>query len=151
MIRRNPVTWVGFVIAALAWPVAGWLVGTGQAELWVAGAIALVAGLGLPALLWFAGMETRVDEEGVRVRYAPFVSFAWSIDEVERAEAVEYRPLLECLGWGLRWSPKYGRVLTVAGRRGVVLNVSGRRWLVGSEDPIRLERSINRAIARAKG
>lgn len=110
----------------------------------------VVFGLGFPALFLFGlRLVTEVTARELRVRLVPF-NFGWvrfPVDEIERFEARQYRPIREYLGWGIRWGPS-GRAYNLNGDRGVqlILN-SGRRVLIGSERAEELEAAIGEARA----
>ena len=87
-------------------------------------------------------MTTRVDGEGVRIKTLYFISRLIEFSEIESAEAVTYRPLLDYGGWGLRISHK-GKAYNLSGNRGVQLHLTrGRRVLIGSQRADALAASI---------
>jgi hypothetical protein len=54
-------------------------------------------------ILWMQ-LETRIDSEGIRVKYIPFgfseKFFSWK--EIEKCYVRKYNPLVEYGGWGIR-------------------------------------------------
>ncbi len=74
---------------------------------------------------------------GTEVRY----------EHITALESVEYRPLREFGGWGVRGS-SHRRAWTASGNLAVVLQLDdGRRIYVGSDHPRRLEERIRAAMA----
>lgn len=98
-------------------------------------------GLVLMSLLMFAltGMfmamhlRTEITTEGVRIFFFPLTRRFIAWDEVEQASVVEYNPLLEYGGWGLRWGSK-GRAYNVSGRTGLQLVLKdGKNVMIGTQ------------------
>ncbi len=70
----------------------------------------------------------------------PERSIAWN--EIQRADAITYRPVKDFGGWGVRWAAR-GVVYNARGKRGVrMVLVSGERVLVGSQRAEDLARAI---------
>lgn len=105
---------------------------------------AVLAGLLALLLFWKMKLCTVVDGEGLSVRFFPF---HWKprripLEDAQRVEAVEYSPLRDYGGWGIRsgWA---GRAYNVSGNRGVRLEFSsGKPLLIGSQRPEELARAI---------
>lgn len=96
---------------------------------------ALAAAIGLLYLLLFR-MTTEVDEQEIRVHFGYIPSYRWRLplDQVVKAMAVEYDPIREYGGWGIRGIPV--RALNARGRLGVLLTLpNGRTMLIGSQRP----------------
>jgi len=107
----------------------------------------LIAGGLIPLLLLLLfrriRLDTTIDEEGIRVYFAPFSKkfFAWS--EIENAWVREYKPLLEYGGWGIRFGAK-GTAYNIAGNQGLQLELrNGRRFLIGTQDAAHLQRVLD--------
>jgi hypothetical protein len=94
------------------------------------GMLALVVGFLLSIQLF-----TRVDEHGIHIKMFPFhlktVSYAWT--DLYSAEVVEYSPIAEYGGWGLRISRK-GKAFNVKGNKGIKIQTSdGRSRMIGTQ------------------
>jgi hypothetical protein len=150
-------TWLVVVLAALALIGVGLAVGAvttgasdGEADL-IAGLVAgVVLCVCLPLALAASRLVTEVTARGVRARMAPFQSrgrrYTWS--EVEGFGAVTYRPLREFGGWGIRGTRRHG-AYNARGDRGVRLELTdGSTFLIGSQEPERLEAAIAAATGR---
>jgi len=108
----------------------------------VAVMLAVIALLG--ALLTLR-QTTTVTRDSVSVRYGFLYETRVPLTEVALAEAVEYSPLREYGGWGIRGSRRR-RALNARGNRGVLLTrTDGTTLLVGSQRP----RELLDALARA--
>ena len=96
--------------------------------------LGLVFGVGVPWLMYSAGLDTEVDEYGARIRFRPFhrrwVVFGFAT--IQKAEAITYSPLREYGGWGIRYGRR-GKAYNVSGSRGVLLTLKdGSNVLIGS-------------------
>ena len=146
-LARNPVVWIavgvtGFVIArTLTMP-----------EVQRAGALGTMAVLPALVMAWLllTRLETEVREDGVRLRFRylwfPKV-LPW--DQIQSAEAVRYRPLVEYGGWGIRrgWGGNWA--WNVYGSRGVLLRLNdGKSFLIGSAQADSLADAIRRRMGR---
>jgi hypothetical protein len=107
----------------------------------VAVMLAVIALLG--ALLTLR-QTTTVTKDSVSVRYGFLYETRVPLTEIALAEAVEYAPLREYGGWGIRGSRRR-RALNARGNRGVLLTrTDGTTLLVGSQRP----RELLDALAR---
>ena len=109
--------------------------------------IYLVAVLVLAILAAVATMRqsTRVTNEAVTVRFGVFYRTQVPVAEIRQAEAVEYRPIAEYGGWGIRGFGKK-RALNARGNRGVLLTrTDGSTLMIGSQEPRRLLEALARA------
>ena len=109
--------------------------------------IHVVAVLVLAILAAVATMRqsTRVTNEAVTVRFGVFYRTQVPVAEIRQAEAVEYRPIAEYGGWGIRGFGKK-RALNARGNRGVLLTRSdGSTLMIGSQEPRRLIEALARA------
>lgn len=103
--------------------------------------VALATGL----LLSFVSLQTQVTKVGVSVRFFPFVrkTTLYSFAEIESAEVIDYKPIKEYGGWGLRVG-KNGVAYSVSGKKGVLITFKEPRkmfWgkhktlLIGTQKP----------------
>ena len=142
--------WVWVLMAVIAVPVIFASVGIAGRDPGAALAILMgpVVIVGVLALLAFAKLVTEVDERGIRVSF----HLLWPtrdipLDDVQRAHAMEYNPLLDYGGWGVRLSWK-GWAFNTGGAEGVLLETkSGKRIMIGSRRAKDLEEAIAKAIA----
>jgi hypothetical protein len=108
----------------------------------VAVMLAVVALIG--ALLTLR-LTTIVTKDSVSVRYGFLYETRVPLTEIALAEAVEYAPLREYGGWGIRGSRRR-RAVNARGNQGVLLTrTDGTTLLVGSQRP----RDLLDALARA--
>jgi hypothetical protein len=96
-------------------------------------------------LLLTMRLTTRVEPDAVTVRYGFLYSARIPVSEIQKAEAVRYRPVRDYGGWGIRGS-KRRRAVNARGDQGVLLYRSdGGTFLIGSQKP----RDLLAALARA--
>ena len=137
------------VCAAGAWTCAVlWFFGAydrlAMPPLWFCALQVALFGLGLPALLATFSVEVRVDRDGFDLIVRPFRSWRVRREEIEHAEAVSYRPILDYGGWGIRYGLGRGWAYSVDGHHGVLVRLtSGRTFLIGSRRAEDMAAAIN--------
>lgn len=90
-------------------------------------------------------LTTTVRPDGVSVRYGFLYRTRVPLSEITLAEAVQYAPVREYGGWGIRGSRRR-RALNARGNQGVLLTRSdGTTLLVGSQRPRELLEALSRA------
>ncbi len=97
----------------------------------------------------FLRMTTEVMPTDVRVWFGwiPTYRRFVAIGDVRKIEVVQYRPILDYGGWGIRGGRDGERVLNARGNRGVRLDLAdGTRLLIGSQRPEALAVAIERAL-----
>lgn len=108
----------------------------------IAVVIAVVLLLGAVLLM---RLTTTVTPDAVSIRYGVLYRTRIPLSDVARAEAVEYSPIRDYGGWGIRGSSRR-RALNARGNQGVLLTrADGTTLLVGSQHP----RDLLDALARA--
>jgi len=99
-------------------------------------------------LFYLFELRVKVNEEGIHYQFFPFHFHLYSIkkDEIEKIEALKYRPLLDYGGWGIRYGFK-GKCYNVKGNLGVkVFLKNGSSILFGSQKHQELERALQSII-----
>jgi hypothetical protein len=112
--------------------------------------LAAVIGLALPLLLaaFVLQMTTEVTPTEIRVWFGwvPIYRRVVSISGIRRYAVVQYRPIVDYGGWGIRAGRDGERVLNARGNRGVRLELTdGSKLLIGSQRPEELAETIERA------
>lgn len=142
--------WVWALVAVIAIPVLVGAVGAARSD--AAAAIAILVGpaaiVAVLALLALAKLVSDVDERGIHVSF----HLLWPtrhipLEDVQRAHATAYSPLIDYGGWGVRLSWK-GWAFNTGGAEGVLVETkSGKRIMIGSRRAKDLEEAIAKAIA----
>lgn len=102
------------------------------------------------AFFLFMRLDTKVDNEGVHYRFAPFHRklklLRW--DEIKEAYVRSYKPIMEYGGWGMRYG-RHGRAYNVAGKTGLQLVLTnGKKILIGTQDEMNLGRVMEKVYSR---
>lgn len=121
-----------------------------DALLIVTGGAAILFSLGLLLLFLAMRLVTEVREGEMRLRFFPLHlrEIVFRPEELQRWEAVTYRPLRDYGGWGIRYG-RQGKAYNVSGSRGVRLEFrDGRHILVGSQRPEDLATALDRITRR---
>lgn len=91
----------------------------------------------------FIRLSITVENQMLRLYLRPFWSENIAISDIISVEAVEYRPLRDFGGWGLRIGQR-GRIISARGNRAVKLQLaSGKTLFVGTGNPERLASSLS--------
>lgn len=86
----------------------------------------------LIGLFWYLQLRTEIDETGIRFRLRPISSEVFTWDQIEHVEIITYG----FVGYGLRFSSKYGTVYNTSGNRGLSIRLkSGSRYVIGTQNP----------------
>jgi hypothetical protein len=110
----------------------------------------LVVALALPYLLVTSllQMTTEVTPTEIRIWFGwvPIYRRVVPITGIVRYRVVQYRPILDYGGWGIRAGRDGERVLNARGNRGVRLELAdGSSLLIGSQRPEELAETLERA------
>jgi hypothetical protein len=100
---------------------------------WAAWVLAIVFGLGFPAIGLTLRLITRLNPGELTVRVFPFRSVHILLTTITEAEVREYSAQREYGGWGVR-TGRAGKAYTASGNKGVQLWLKGdQRILIGSQ------------------
>ncbi len=138
-----------------AWSVVGDSISAGHGLSDLAmGELLASAGLllGVPSVAWalFGTLRIAVFSDEVRATFGRLEFFRKTVplDRIRRVEAVQYSPLTEFGGWGMRVRPGR-RAWTVRGNQAVRITLDeGPTIYLGTPNPQRLRERIEWALAR---
>ncbi len=90
-------------------------------------------------------LETKVQEDGIYVRFFPFIPkfkfYPWETISVSVVR--KYSPLMEYGGWGVRWG-RNGTAYNVKGNKGLQLKFkNGKALLIGTQKAEELQRVLD--------
>jgi hypothetical protein len=94
------------------------------------------------AFLILPKLETRIQEDGIYVRFFPFhLSFRhYSWNDISQAYVRKYSPLGEYGGWGIRFGFGNGKAFNVSGNMGLQIHFNNeRKLLIGTNKPGEVE------------
>ncbi len=126
--------------------VLGIPTGTNPAPDWGVWAI-LAFAVWLIVLILLIKLQLRIGEKGIEIRFIPFTHKRFSWDKIESMEVVEYHPLRDFGGWGIRYNWKQkGKAFTVAGHFGLSLTMKdGKKVLIGTYKPEKLKLFVSKS------
>jgi hypothetical protein len=155
-VQKHRQVWVWLIVfgaALLMWYalvqqiILGQPFGTKPGPDWMIWLFWLLIGIGLPLLFLYMKLIVEVGDDGVHIRYVPFVSRLIPFEEIEGHEARSYKPIREYGGWGIRWWGGQRRAYNVSGDQGVELKLrSGDRIMIGSQRADALAEAISAGI-----
>jgi uncharacterized membrane protein len=92
-------------------------------------------------------LRTEIDSEEIRARLYPFFQHTFFWDEVKKAEIIQYK----FVGYGLRFSRRYGTVLNISGNKGLALELhNGSKFLIGTQDPDALQALVDAKMKKSE-
>ncbi len=75
-------------------------------------------------------LRTEIDQRGIRVRLRPISRKVFAWDQIEKVEPITYG----FVGYGLRFSFKYGTVYNIRGNKGLAVYLKdGGRYVIGTQ------------------
>ena len=116
----------------------------------------LFLGIGVVMLNFFT-MTIWVYPEEIRVQFGrllPYYQKYLALECLERTAPVDYHPLRDAGGWGIRRGTFDGistRFLNARGSRGVLLEARDQVYLIGTQYPRELDEVLARRIAEIRG
>lgn len=126
------VSWWNF-LQQIVWRVP---FGTNPAPDGVVWALFVLCGFALPLFFFWSRLVTTVTPDLLRVHLRLLRRREIPLATIRSASSVEFRPLREYGGWGIRYNRSLGWAYTARGRRGVRLRLGdGKGFLVGSQRP----------------
>jgi hypothetical protein len=137
---QNPryVAWLSIGVPLILWASSALLIRESILPAIINGVI------GILLLFFYGGMRTRVNRDGIAIRYglAGIRVFRCRFDEIAGIRIRSFAPLAEFGGYGIR-ARRGITAYFLAGGRGIQLNLPNRRSvLIGSSNPERLASAI---------
>ena len=104
----------------------------------------VLIGILIPSLFYFLQLRTEVNEQGFFYQFFP-IHFSYqkiSFEEIESVEAIDYKPIKDYGGWGIKFGFK-AKSYTTSGNQGVMINLKGgKNLLFGSQKNKELEKIL---------
>ena len=107
----------------------------------------VLIGLAIPLLFYLFELRLKVNNDGLHYQFSPFhLKFhTIKMDEIESFKAMEYSPLKEYGGWGIKYGFK-GKAYNVSGNKGVKLFLkNGANIMFGSQKHKELAKALKNA------
>lgn len=108
--------------------------------------VLVVMMIGLPVLFLQMRLKTRINEEGIYVRFIPFhfkeQFYPW--ESIESAQVRTYNALMEYGGWGIKYGFNgQGKVYNISGNQGLQLVFkSGEKILIGTQKSAEIQAAV---------
>ncbi|MEL7121993.1 MAG: hypothetical protein AAFO07_21275 [Bacteroidota bacterium] len=109
-------------------------------------ALIFIAALVFGLMGWIASMNlnTKITDEGIHVKFAPFINRLYAWEDIDQVYVRKYMPLKEFGGWGYRFGPS-GMALNMSGNHGIqIVLKSGQKVLIGTQKPDEAEEVLAR-------
>ena len=108
----------------------------------------ILIGIAIPILFYLFELRIKINNEGLHYQFFPF-HFKFhiiKIDEIQSFKAIEYSPLKEYGGWGIKYGFK-GKAYNVSGNNGVkVFLKGGRNIMFGSQKKMEMQKALRKII-----
>jgi len=107
----------------------------------------VLIGLAIPLLFYLFELRLKVNNDGLHYQFSPFhLKFhTIKMDEIESFKAMQYSPLKEYGGWGIKYGFK-GKAYNVSGNKGVkVFLKNGANIMFGSQQYKELANALKAA------
>ena len=101
-----------------------------------------------PLLVYVFQLRVKINEEGLHYQFYPFhfKSHIIKLHEIEKFEALQYRPIGDYGGWGIRHGFK-GKAYNISGNKGVKIYLkNGKNILFGSQKYKELEKALKKIM-----
>jgi len=97
-----------------------------------------------------ASLKTCLDKEGIKIKFPPFrfryLKISWN--EIEHCQVRKYRPMLEYVGWGLRYGVR-SKAYSVGGNTGIeILLRNGKRIIIGTQRAEEAKKMVNQFVKK---
>ena len=107
----------------------------------------VLIGLSIPLLFYLFELRIKVNNDGLHYQFSPFhLKFhTIKMDEIESFKAMEYSPLKEYGGWGIKYGFK-GKAYNVSGSKGVKIFLkNSSNIMFGSQKHKELAKALKNA------
>ena len=104
----------------------------------------VLIGLAIPFLFYLFELRLKANKDGLHYQFFPFhLKFhTIKMDEIESFKAMEYSPLKEYGGWGIKYGFK-GKAYNVSGNQGVKIFLkNGTNIMFGSQKHLELAKAL---------
>ena len=118
-----------------------------DAVLVIFGICFILLGICMPCMFYGMKLITRIEPDHIRLDFIPVRSLTIPFRDVVSCSACTYSPVIQYLGWGVRWTPWSGWAYSTSGNKGVKLELAdGSSVLIGSSEAAELAGIINGRI-----
>ncbi|MFP4496665.1 MAG: DUF6141 family protein [Vulcanimicrobiota bacterium] len=111
----------------------------------------IIFGVLMPVVMFIAKLITRVEKEGIYIRFFPFhfKFLFFPFDHIQNYYNREYKPIPEYRGWGIRRGLHHGWAYNAYGNQGLQLEMKdGERILIGTQRPDEFVEAIDEVLEK---
>lgn len=99
----------------------------------------------LIAFFWTMRLETKIDDNGIRMQFFPFLRKRLDWEEIKTAKIVNYG----FVGFGIRLGTKHGTVYNTKGNKGLAIQLTnGKKFVIGTQKETELNEIVKKASER---
>ena len=90
---------------------------------------------------WYMTLITEITNEGIKVRFVPFVKKEIKWNELKSAKIINYG----FVGYGIRLGSKYGTVYNMNGNKGLAVELNnGKKFVIGTQKELELKKVVEK-------
>lgn len=119
-------------------------------EIIISFVLAVLFSVFFPLMIFTSNLETIITQRGIYYKYFPFINKYKLISRrnISNFYIRKYKPLIEYLGWGIRYSLKgNGIAFNTMGNIGLQLElINGKKILIGTQLPDKIIEVMNKII-----
>ena len=92
---------------------------------------------------WYMTLITEITNEGIKMRFVPFVKKEMNWNEVKSVKIVNYG----FVGYGIRLGSKYGTVYNMNGNKGLAIELNnGKKFVIGTQKEKELKNVVEKIL-----
>ena len=90
---------------------------------------------------WYMTLITEITNEGIKMRFIPFVKKEINWNDLKSVKIVNYG----FVGYGIRLRSKYGTIYNINGNKGLAIELSnGKKFVIGTQKEMELKNVIGK-------
>ena len=90
---------------------------------------------------WYMTLITEITNEGIKMRFIPFVKKEINWNDLKSVKIVSYG----FVGYGIRLGSKYGTIYNMNGNKGLAIELSnGKKFVIGTQKEMELKNVIGK-------
>jgi hypothetical protein len=90
---------------------------------------------------WYMTLITEITNEGIKVRFVPFVKKEIKWNDLKSAKIINYG----FVGYGIRLGSKYGTVYNMNGNKGLAVELNnGKKFVIGTQKELELKKVVEK-------
>ena len=96
---------------------------------------------GIIYFTWYMTLITEITNEGIKMRFVPFVKKEIKWNDLKSVKIVNYG----FVGYGIRFGSKYGTVYNMNGNKGLAVELNnGNKFVIGTQKQMELKKVVEK-------